>query len=130
MIAARLLHIFLPDEYDRRPVFGGTEKFQSDPHWRDYLLFYEYFHGEDGSGLGASHQTGWTGALAALLTVFGSLEQEKLTELGMHKIPAILAAAGRILGGVQRILQALPGRLVTIGSRAVSGMATSWISSG
>ncbi len=93
MIAVRLLHIFLPDEYGRRPVFGGTEKFQTDPHWRNYLLFYEYFHGEDGSGLGASHQTGWTGAMAALLTVFGSLEQEELTELGMQEIPAILAGS-------------------------------------
>ncbi|WP_300172320.1 glucosidase [uncultured Nitrosomonas sp.] len=91
MISARLLHIFLPDEYGRRPVFGSTEKFQTDPHWRDYLLFYEYFHGENGSGLGASHQTGWTGALAALLSIFGSLEQEELTELGMQEIPAILA---------------------------------------
>lgn len=91
MIAGRLLHIFLPDEQGRRPVFGSTEKFQTDPHWRDNLLFYEYFHGENGSGLGASHQTGWTGALAALLTIFGSLEQEELTELGMQEISAILA---------------------------------------
>ncbi len=91
MIAGRLLHIFLPDEQGRRPVFGNTEKFQIDPHWRDNLLFYEYFHGENGSGLGASHQTGWTGALAALLTIFGSLEQEELTELGMQEISAILA---------------------------------------
>ena len=91
MIAGRLLHIFLPDEQGRRPVFGDAEKFQIDPHWRDNLLFYEYFHGEDGSGLGASHQTGWTGALAALLAIFGSLEQEELTELGMQEISAILA---------------------------------------
>ena len=91
MIAGRLLHIFLPDEQGRRPVFGNTEKFQIDPHWQDNLLFYEYFHGENGSGLGASHQTGWTGALAALLTIFGSLEQEELTELGMQEISAILA---------------------------------------
>ena len=91
MIAVRLLHIFLPDEYGRRSVFGGTEKFQTDPHWRDYLLFYEYFHGEDGSGLGASHQTGWTGVMAALLSIFGSLEEEELAELGMQEIPAILA---------------------------------------
>ena len=96
MIAGRLLHIFLPDEQGRRPVFGGTEKFQIDPHWRDNLLFYEYFHGEDGSGLGASHQTGWTGALAALLTLFGSLEQEELTELGMQEISAILAGNNSI----------------------------------
>jgi len=91
MITARLVRVLLPDEQGKRPVFGGAEKFQTDPHWRDHLLFYEYFHGEDGSGLGASHQTGWTGALAALLTIFGSLEEEELTELGMPEIPAILA---------------------------------------
>ncbi|MXS86143.1 glucosidase [Nitrosomonas sp. HPC101] len=91
MIAGRLLRIFLPDEYGRRPVFGGAEKFQSDPHWRDHLLFYEYFHGEDGSGLGASHQTGWTGTLVTLLMIFGSLEQEDLAEAGMQEIAAVLA---------------------------------------
>jgi hypothetical protein len=91
MIAERLLHIFLPDKHGRRPVFGGTEKFQTDPHWRDYLLFYEYFHGENGSGLGASHQTGWTGALATLLTIFNSLAQEDLTATGMRQVMATLA---------------------------------------
>lgn len=91
MIAGRLLNIFLPDEYGRRPVFGDTKKFQSDPHWRDHLLFYEYFHGEDGSGLGASHQTGWTGTLVTLLMIFGSLEQEDLEEAGMQEIAAVLA---------------------------------------
>lgn len=91
MITARLVRVFLPDKQGKRPVFGGAEKFQTDPHWRDHLLFYEYFHAEDGSGLGASHQTGWTGALSALLTLFGSLEEEELTELGMQEIPAILA---------------------------------------
>src|SRR5262249_23253664 len=60
-IASRLGRIFLRDENGRRPVFGGAEKFQSDPGWRDHLLFYEYFHGDNGAGLGASHQTGWEG---------------------------------------------------------------------
>ena len=60
-IANRLTEIFLRDESGRRPVYGGTAKFQTDPHWKDYLLFYEYFHGDNGAGLGASHQTGWTG---------------------------------------------------------------------
>ena len=60
-IANRLTRIFLRDESGRRPVYGGTQKFQTDPHWKDYLLFYEYFHGDNGAGLGASHQTGWTG---------------------------------------------------------------------
>ena len=60
-IAERLTKIFLRDERGRRPVYGGTEKFQTDPYWRDNILFYEYFHGDNGAGLGASHQTGWTG---------------------------------------------------------------------
>ena len=60
-ISDRLTRIFLRDERGRRPVYGGTEKFQTDPHWRDHMLFYEYFHGDNGAGLGASHQTGWTG---------------------------------------------------------------------
>ena len=59
-MAWRLIGIFKRNEAGRRPVFGGIEKFQSDPHWRDYLLFYEHFHGDNGAGLGASHQTGWT----------------------------------------------------------------------
>ena len=63
----RLTRIFLRDEKGRRPVYGGSEKFQRDPHWRDLLLFYEYFHGDNGSGLGASHQTGWTGLVAKLI---------------------------------------------------------------
>jgi hypothetical protein len=65
-ISQRLTRIFLRDAHGRRPVYGGTEKFQSDPHWRDLILFYEYFHGDNGSGMGASHQTGWTGLVAPL----------------------------------------------------------------
>lgn len=91
VISCRLMHIFVPDQNGRRPVFGGTEKFQNDPHWRDYLLFYEYFHGDDGSGLGASHQTGWTGTLASLLTIFGSLDREELLKSGMQEVVATLA---------------------------------------
>lgn len=59
--------MFLKDENGRRPVFGHYEKLQSDPHFRDYILFYEYFHGDNGRGVGASHQTGWTGAVAKLI---------------------------------------------------------------
>jgi hypothetical protein len=66
-MANRLIKIFVRDESGRRPVYGGTEKFQRDPHWRDYLLFYEYFNAEDGAGLGASHQTGWTALVASLI---------------------------------------------------------------
>ncbi len=63
-ISDRLQRIFLRDENGRRPVFGGTAKFQQDPHWRDHVPFYEYFHGDNGAGLGASHQTGWTALVA------------------------------------------------------------------
>jgi hypothetical protein len=69
-ISRRLSAIFLRDDQGRRPVFGGVERFQKDPHWRDYLLFYEYFHGDNGAGIGASHQTGWTGLVAPLLRLF------------------------------------------------------------
>jgi hypothetical protein len=81
-IADRLTRIFLRDERGRRPVYGGTEKFQSDPHWRDYVLFYEYFHGDNGAGLGASHQTGWTGVVAKLIQLFGVLDARKALEGG------------------------------------------------
>ncbi len=76
-IADRLARIFLRDENGKRPVYGGTEKFQSDPHWRDLILFYEYFHGDNGAGLGASHQTGWTGLVAKTIQLFGLLDAEK-----------------------------------------------------
>ncbi len=66
-LSQRLIHIFTRDEHGRRAVFGDVEYFQNDPHWRDYILFYEYFHGDNGRGVGASHQTGWTGLVASLL---------------------------------------------------------------
>src|ERR1700748_1198036 len=66
-LSSRLSNIFLRDVNGKRPVYGGTKKFQDDPHWRDYILFHEYFHGENGAGLGASHQTGWTGVIAFIL---------------------------------------------------------------
>jgi hypothetical protein len=66
-LSQRLINIFIQDKKGRRPVFGGVEKFQTDPHWKDYILFYEYFHGENGAGIGASHQTGWTGIIAKLI---------------------------------------------------------------
>ena len=70
-ISRHLTTIFTRDADGRRPVYGGTQKFQTDPHWRDYMLFYEYFHGDNGAGLGASHQTGWTGAVARLIQWLG-----------------------------------------------------------
>jgi hypothetical protein len=66
-LAQRMISLFKRDARGLRPCYGGTEKFQSDPHWRDYLLFHEYFHGDNGAGLGASHQTGWTGLVANLI---------------------------------------------------------------
>ncbi|HSF08622.1 MAG TPA: glucosidase, partial [Nitrospirales bacterium] len=81
-IADRLSRIFLRDERGRRPVYGGTEKFQSDPHWRDHLLFYEYFHGDNGAGLGASHQTGWTGLVAKTIQLYGFLDAKLVLETG------------------------------------------------
>jgi hypothetical protein len=70
-LSHRLTSIFLPDSEGRRPVFGGNQKFQKDPHWNQLILFYEYFHGDEGSGVGASHQTGWTGLIAKLLQQLG-----------------------------------------------------------
>jgi hypothetical protein len=92
-IARRLTHIFLRDAEGRRPVYGGTEKFQSDPHWRDYVLFYEYFHGDNGAGLGASHQTGWTGLVAKMLELFGYVDPVQLLATGKR---------GAFVGSTQR----------------------------
>jgi hypothetical protein len=81
-IAERLIKTFLRDSQGRRPVFGGADKFQKDPHWRDNLLFYEYFHGDNGAGLGASHQTGWTGCVAKLIELFGFLDAKTILDGG------------------------------------------------
>ena len=77
-IQRRLSSIFTRDESGRRAVYGGTKKFQEDPHWRDLILFYEYFHGDNGAGLGASHQTGWTGCIAALQDFFGRISADDI----------------------------------------------------
>jgi hypothetical protein len=74
-LSQRLNRVFLHDAQGRRPVFGGVEKFQTDPHWRDLVLFHEYFNGDTGSGLGASHQTGWTALVAKLLQQSGERER-------------------------------------------------------
>ena len=91
-IADRLIGTFTRDEHGRRPVYGGTEKFQTDPHWRDHILFYEYFHGDNGAGLGASHQTGWTGLVAKLIELYGVLDPVRLLEGGKQ---AAFAQAAR-----------------------------------
>jgi hypothetical protein len=81
-IARRLGRIFLRDEQGRRAVYGGTTKFQEDPHWRDHILFYEYFHADNGAGLGASHQTGWTGIVARMMHLFATTTPEQVLQLG------------------------------------------------
>jgi hypothetical protein len=75
-IARRLSSIFLSNANGQRPIYGGNKKFQDDPHWKDYILFFEYFHGDNGAGLGASHQTGWTGLIARTLDLFARLSAE------------------------------------------------------
>jgi len=77
-ISGRLQGSFLRGADGRRPVYGGAGKFQTDPHWRDLILFYEYFHGDNGAGIGASHQTGWTGVVARLIQMHGYLTSERL----------------------------------------------------
>jgi hypothetical protein len=79
-LVRRLTGTFLRDANGQRPVYGGTAKFQDDPHWRDLILFYEYFHGDNGAGLGASHQTGWTALVAPLLDLFGRVDAKTLLE--------------------------------------------------
>jgi hypothetical protein len=81
-IARRLTGTFLRDASGRRPVYGGTEKFQTDPYWRDHILFYEYFHGDNGAGLGASHQTGWTGLIARIMQIFAQLDAKQFLAAG------------------------------------------------
>jgi hypothetical protein len=81
-LSRRLASIFLQDTNGRRPVYGGTRKFQEDPHWRDLILFYEYFHGDNGAGLGASHQTGWTGIVARMMHLIATTTAEQALESG------------------------------------------------
>ena len=94
-IANRLSSIFVRDKSGRRPVYGGTEKFQTDPHWKDHILFYEYFHGDNGAGLGASHQTGWTGLVAKLLELFGNLDANEFLKSGKQNAAAVLTDRGK-----------------------------------
>ena len=82
-LSRRLSQIFLRDEKGERPVYHGNEKFQTDPHWNDLIQFHEYFHGDSGRGVGASHQTGWTGLVAKLLQQSGESEKRKKRERGI-----------------------------------------------
>jgi hypothetical protein len=85
-LARRLCNIFLRGRDQQRPVYGASKRFQTDPHWRDLLLFYEYFHGDNGAGIGASHQTGWTGLVAWLLKSREILEPEDVLEKGYDAV--------------------------------------------
>jgi len=102
-LSNRLASIFLRDRDGRRPVYGGAQKFQEDPHWRDLILFYEYFHGDNGAGLGASHQTGWTGVVARLMHLFATSTAEQFLELGKAAVavdmePATTGRSGGAAG--------------------------------
>jgi hypothetical protein len=92
-IERRLCRIFLRGPDGRRPVYGGISKFQADPHWRDLILFHEYFHGDNGAGIGASHQTGWTGVVAWLIKSLTVLDPKEVLEKGFD------AAAMKMLRG-------------------------------
>ncbi|MBX9583119.1 MAG: hypothetical protein K2X87_22660, partial [Gemmataceae bacterium] len=97
-IGRRLAAVFLRDRDGRRPVYGGAETFQADPHWRDHLLFYEYFHGDNGAGLGASHQTGWTGVVARSMHLFATMTPDRAVEAGKaaYSAPPDPAPGGRL----------------------------------
>ena len=97
-LSQRLTNIFLKDSSGKRPVYGGTETFNIDPHWRDLILFYEYFHGDNGAGIGASHQTGWTGLVANSIQQLGEIEAQQ----GKGKMQN-LALVAEPIAGVQNI---------------------------
>jgi hypothetical protein len=89
-LVARLTKVFLPGKDGKRPWYGGMHKFDKDPHWRNLILFHEYFNGDNGAGLGASHQTGWTGLISALIRLFGTVKAEDLLNHGTFGAVSIL----------------------------------------
>jgi hypothetical protein len=93
-LARRLSRLFLRNRDGRRPAHGGHNRW-SDPHWRDHVLFYEYFHGDTGAGIGASHQTGWTGVIAFLMQGFTAVDEEKVLEKGMTAVTEVSAEAAK-----------------------------------
>jgi hypothetical protein len=100
-IGDRIGNTFRRNDKGHRPVFGDTEKFQTDPHWRDYLLFYEYFHGDNGAGIGASHQTGWTGLVARFIQLFNSVTAEEVLHEGTSSLlrsQPVAATEGHLAG--------------------------------
>jgi hypothetical protein len=101
--------MFLRDASGRRPVYGGTKTFQEDPHWRDLILFYEYFHGDNGAGLGASHQTGWTGMVAMMLDLFGRVDAKTVLETQSERTFARIVRE-QVAGQEVEPEKALPGQ--------------------
>jgi len=106
-IAGRLSKMFLRDANGKRPVYGGAQKFQNDPYWKDYILFYEYFHGDNGAGLGASHQTGWTGLIARSLDLFARMDPERA--LSSDKSESLARMTREQVGGSSLIREAVGG---------------------
>jgi hypothetical protein len=96
-LGERLIRTFLRDPNGRRPVYGGAEKFQNDPYWRDLVLFYEYFHGDSGAGIVASHQTGWTGGIARVIQLNGAITKEIAYGRGVEEA-VMRGASGRSKG--------------------------------
>jgi hypothetical protein len=88
-LSNRMGSMFLRDHQGRRPVYGGTKKFADDPHWRDHVQFFEYFHGDNGAGLGASHQTGWTATIPALMHLFAALTPQMILEADQSMVDRI-----------------------------------------
>jgi hypothetical protein len=110
-IANRLIGIFKRDESGRRAVHGKYDKFQTDPHWRDYINYYEYFHGDSGAGIGASHQTGWTGLVSTLIQFFQTIEGDRLLEAGRSALGTPIADAGnRVSTSVAAAIRNVPER--------------------
>jgi hypothetical protein len=93
-LGERIIATFLRGKNGLRPVYGGSDKFQNDPHWRDNILFYEYFHGDNGAGVGASHQTGWTGLVATIIQANGLLKEEMLYEKNLEGIVTRSVSSG------------------------------------
>jgi hypothetical protein len=98
-LVRRTAGIFLRDAAGRRPVYGATRKFQEDPHWRDLILFFEYFHGDNGAGLGANHQTGWTGVIARAMHLFTTSTAEQVLEIGKSAAFVEVPAASTVVTG-------------------------------
>ena len=96
VLGERLIGTFVRDSQGRRPVFGDAEKFQTDPHWRDNVLFFEYFHGDTGAGVGASHQTGWTGCIAQIIRANGAFDESLLGERDIEQMAIRRARAENV----------------------------------